>query len=42
MATYAPVLIDWALNTSENVPSPSFLISRYSKKINYTYYSFIF
>jgi hypothetical protein len=30
MATYLPVLMDWALRTSENVPSPFLLIKRYS------------
>lgn len=30
MATYFPVLIDCAFRTSENVPSPSFLMSLYS------------
>ena len=30
MATYLPVLIDCALSTSENVPSPFLLIRRYS------------
>lgn len=30
MATYLPVLIDYAFKTSENVPSPFLLIKRYS------------
>ena len=30
MATYLFVLVDWAFSTSENVPSPFLLISRYS------------
>ncbi len=33
IATYFPVLIDWALSTSENVPSPFLLINRYSIQI---------
>jgi hypothetical protein len=36
MATCLPVLIDCALNTSENVPSPFFDIRRYSKKIKHS------
>lgn len=31
MATYLPVLMLYAFNTSENVPSPFLLISLYSK-----------
>jgi hypothetical protein len=36
MATYFPVFIDWALSTSEKVPSPFLLINLYSigHKIN--------
>ena len=30
MATYLPVLIDWAFKTSEKVPSPFLLMSLYS------------
>jgi hypothetical protein len=32
IATCTPVLIVWALKTSENVPSPNFFIKRYSIK----------
>ena len=32
MATFYLVLTDSALSTSENVPSPNFLTSRYSKQ----------
>jgi len=31
MATYLPVLMLWAFNTSEKVPSPFLEIKRYSK-----------
>ena len=31
MATYSPVCRLWALSTSEKVPSPFLLISRYSE-----------
>jgi len=34
IATNLPVLMFWALITSENVPSPIFDISLYSSKIN--------
>jgi hypothetical protein len=33
IATCLPVFIDYALNTSENVPSPFLEIKRYSKKL---------
>ena len=36
IATYFPVLIDWAFRTSENVPSPFFEINLYSKKYQNT------
>ena len=46
IATNSPVFKDWALKTSENVPSPNFLISLYSffnfKKMNFTIIHFIF
>ena len=45
IATNSPVFKDWALKTSENVPSPNFLISLYSfynfKKMNFTIIHFI-
>ena len=31
IATYLLVLVDWALSTSEKVPSPFLLINLYSK-----------
>ena len=37
MATYLLVLVDCALSTSENVPSPFLLINRYSVKIKHKF-----
>ena len=34
MATYLPVFMLWAFNTSENVPSPFFDINLYSIGMN--------